>query len=138
MLCSAFENGEAPYKRSYYNHPCTKWSRGSLANYEWLLDHAYELYEEYFRRYGKAHKSMDAIHWCDVNSHKLDLDRELGLTPFAQAMPDKYKNDDAVQAYRDYYIGEKLGFAKWTNSNWVKPNWLSNALALIDYKEEGR
>jgi hypothetical protein len=41
MLCSAFENGEAPYKRSYYNHPCTKWARESQANYEWLLAHAY-------------------------------------------------------------------------------------------------
>jgi hypothetical protein len=25
------------------------------------------------------------------------------LTPFAQAMPDEYKDDDAVKAYRAYY-----------------------------------
>ena len=113
MLCSAFENGGAPYKRSYYNHPCTKWARESQANYEWLLVHAYSLCEEYFLRYGKVHKSLDAIDWCDNNSHKLGLDQRLGLTPFAQAMPDEYKNDDAVQAYRDYYNGEKAYFAKW-------------------------
>ena len=25
------------------------------------------------------------------------------LTPFAQAMPDEYKDDDVVKAYRSYY-----------------------------------
>jgi hypothetical protein len=107
MLCSAFENGEAPYKRSYYNHPCTKWVRESQANYEWLLTHAYGLCEEYFLRYGKI--------------HKLGLDQELGLTPFAQAMPDEYKNDDVVQAYRNYYNGEKAYFAKWKSQ--LVPDW---------------
>ena len=121
MLCSAFESGEAPYKRSYYNHPCTKWVRESQTNYEWLLTHAYGLCEEYFLRYGKIHKSLDAIDWCDNNSHKLGLDQELGLTPFAQAMPDEYKNDDVTQAYRDYYNGEKSYFAKWAYSS--APRW---------------
>ena len=68
MLCSAFKNGEAPYKRSYYNHPCTKWARESQVNYEWLLTHAYELCEEYLLRYGKIHKPLDAIDWCDNTS----------------------------------------------------------------------
>ena len=121
MLCSAFENGEAPYKRSYYNHPCTKWVRESQVNYEWLLTHAYEMCDEYHNRYGKIHKSLDAIDWCDNNSYKLGLDQELGLTPFVQAMPDKYKNDDAVQAYRAYYNGEKSYFAKWSNQ--LIPDW---------------
>lgn len=120
MLCSAFENGEAPYKRSFYNHPCTKWARESQANYEWLLTHAYELCEEYFNRYGKIHKSLDAIDWCDNNYHKLNLPN-VGLTTFAQAMPDEYKNDNAVKAYRDYYNGEKSYFAKWTNQ--LVPDW---------------
>jgi len=113
MLCSAFENGEAPYRRAYYNHPCTKWARESKANYEWLLAHAYELCDEYFLRYGKIHKSLDVIDWCDNHSHELNLP-DIGLTTFAQAMPDEYKNDDVVQAYRDYYNGEKAYFAKWT------------------------
>ena len=120
MLCSAFENGEAPYKRSFYNHPCTKWARESQANYESLLTHAYELCEEYFNRYGKIHKSLDAIDWCDNNYHKLNLPN-VGLTTFAQAMPDEYKNDNAVKAYRDYYNGEKSYFAKWTNQ--LVPDW---------------
>jgi hypothetical protein len=120
MLCSAFESGEAPYKRSYYNHPCTKWARESQANYEWLLTHAYELCEEYLLRYGKIHKSLDAIDWCDNHSHELDLP-DVGLTPFAQAMPEEYKNDDVVQAYRNYYNGEKSYFAKWKSK--LVPEW---------------
>ena len=113
MLCSAFENGEAPYRRAYYNHPCTKWARESQANYEWLLVHAYELCEEYFHRYGKIHKSLDAIDWCDNNSHNLNLP-DIGLTPFAQAMPEEYKDNNPVRAYRAYYNGETAYFAKWS------------------------
>jgi hypothetical protein len=47
-----------------------------------------------------------------------------GLTEFAQAMPDEYKvPGDAVLAYRQFYLGEKMGFAKWTRRDlpyWVK------------------
>lgn len=43
------------------------------------------------------------------------------LTPFAQAMPDQYKDADAVKAYRAYYIGEKKAFAKWKAGN--TPKW---------------
>ena len=120
MLCASFEQGTAPYKRTHYNHPCTKWIRKSQANYEWLLTHAYSLCEEYLSRYGKIHKSLDAIDWCDNHYHELNLP-DIGLTPFAQAMPDKYKNDDAVQAYKDYYNGEKAYMAEWKNN--LIPEW---------------
>ena len=36
-----------------------------------------------------------------------------GFTPPPQCMPDEYKGDDTVVAYRKYYMGEKAGFAKW-------------------------
>ena len=102
MLCAVFPKGDAPYKRAFYNHPCTKWARESEENYEWLLSHAYAMCQEYTRRYGKVHKSLEAIHWCGCNYHKLDLPR-IGLTKFAQAMPDEYKNECSVTAYRSYY-----------------------------------
>jgi hypothetical protein len=44
-------------------------------------------------------------------------------------MPDKYKCDDTVTAYRNYYIGEKAYFAKWTRSKIHKgkpPKWFSD------------
>ena len=112
MLCAVYDNGTAPYKRAFYNHPCTIWARETEQNYEWLLNHAYAMCQEYTRRYGKVHKSIYAIEWCGKNYHKLSLPRT-GLTPFAQAMPEEYKNDCAVTAYRAYYNGEKAGFATW-------------------------
>ena len=45
----------------------------------------------------------------------------IGLTPFAQAMPEQYKDLDVVVAYRNYYIGEKNKFAVWKHS--PKPTW---------------
>ena len=81
---------EPHHTKSFYNHPCTIWARESQENYEWLLDHAYAMCQEYTRRYGKVHKSIHAIEWCGKNYHKLSLPRT-GLTPFAQAMPEEYK-----------------------------------------------
>tara|TARA_R110000737_G_C14249644_1_gene426385 strand:+ start:360 stop:569 length:210 start_codon:yes stop_codon:yes gene_type:complete len=43
---------------------------------------------------------------------------EIGLTPFAQAMPDEYKREDVVEAYRAYYMGDKAAIAEW---NWGTP-----------------
>ena len=123
MLCSAYPDGDAPYKRAFYNHPCTKWSRASIQNYDWLLDHAVGLLNEYNDRYAKTHKSESVIGWCDKYSRTLNLP-DIGLTNFAQAMPEEYKNDCAVKAYRDYYNGEKAHFAKW-NHQWNRqaPEW---------------
>ena len=118
LLCSAHEN--APYKRTHYNHPSAVWTRSSLSNYKWLLAHAYALADEYKARYGKEHKCVEVLDWCrDTNPMILDL----GLTPFAQAMPDQYKNDDPVVAYRNYYIHEKVKIAKWKHGN--VPSWFT-------------
>tara|TARA_R110001583_G_scaffold86000_1_gene225126 strand:+ start:997 stop:1464 length:468 start_codon:yes stop_codon:yes gene_type:complete len=120
MLCSAYDNGTAPYKRAYYNHPCTIWARESQENYEWLLTHAYSMCQEYTRRYGKVHKSIRVIEWCGKNYIKLELPQK-GLTKFAQAMPEQYKNKCTVTAYRSYYNGEKARFATWKKRE--TPKW---------------
>jgi len=47
----------------------------------------------------------------------------IGLTEFPQAMPEQYRvPGDPVQAYRNYYVGEKLPFARWTRRR--KPFWI--------------
>ena len=124
MLCSAYPNGDAPYKRAFYNHPCTIWARESQENYEWLLTHAYAMCQEYTRRYGKVHKSIDASEWCQKNYINLRLPQK-GLTNFAQAMQKQYKNKCSVTAYRSYYNGEKAGFATWKKRK--TPNWFAKA-----------
>lgn len=124
LLCSAFENGTAPYKRTHYNHPCAKWARELAGNYLWLVQHGLALCVEYQYRYNKEHKCKSVIQWCFDNMHliKFQKDDYYRVTPFPQAMPDKYKNIDAVKAYRAYYNGEKLKFAKYTKRE--KPEWV--------------
>jgi len=121
MLCAPFPAGEAPYKRTHYNHPCTQWCRASKENYTWLLNHANALAAEYTYRYGKTHKSQQVIEWCNRHKGQLSFSRRI-LTPFALAMPEQYKVASAVDSYRNYYINEKLGFAKW-NKRRNKPTW---------------
>ena len=76
--------------------------------------------QEYTRRYGKVHKSIRVIEWCGKNYIKLELPQK-GLTKFAQAMPEQYKNKCTVTAYRSYYNGEKARFATWKKRE--TPKW---------------
>jgi hypothetical protein len=113
LLCSQFPKGEAPYSRTHVNHPCSQWARESKQNYEWLLLYTEEMFKEYTKRYGgKIHKSQRVMYWCRDNHPRLMLPNK-GLTPFAQAMPEQYRDKDPVKAYRNYYLSEKRHIAKW-------------------------
>jgi len=120
MLCSAFPLGVGPYKHAHKNHPCTIWSRTTVANYEWLLTHGQAMCIEYQERYNKVHKTAEVLNWLDKNKPRA-LPFE-GLTPFPQAMPEQYKGSDAVEAYRKYYIFDKTRFAYWKDPNTI-PEW---------------
>lgn len=120
LTCSTANlNGlTSPYKTTHKNHPCSIWVRSSVDNWLWTIEHGLELCYEYTRRYGKRHKSQDVIQWCFDNPPELP---SIGLTPFAQAMPDEYRQSDAVEAYRAYYRGAKAEIATWKYSE--KPYW---------------
>ena len=109
------------YKLTHKNHPCTIWARESLSNYNWLVRLTRLLNYEYRYRYDKDvnHKSYDLVKTLPIP----DLP-DIGLTPFAQAIPEQYKNKNAVKAYRDYYINEKSSFLTWTKRK--KPKWINN------------
>lgn len=119
MLCAQFPKGEAPYRKTHYNHPCSVWTRASVKNYEWLISYTREMFKEYSKRYGRIHKSEQVLDWCEKNYKSLDLPN-IEMTPFAQAMPDKYKDSDPVKAYRNYYMGDKRHIAKWKTQ---VPDW---------------
>jgi len=116
---------EMLYKASFVGHPCTQWVMENNKNYYWLVEHAYELCKEYTRRYGKVHKSEDMISFIRYRK-PVNIPISDSITPFAQAMPDQYKREDAVEAYRAYYLGEKTGFAEWKNAE--TPSWYEEAL----------
>ena len=113
------ENKPVLYKPCFHNHPCTIWARSSKSNYYWLANHTYELTNEYTSRYGKIHKATGMAQWFTKNAPS-NLPNTI-CTDFAQAMPEQYKNVDAVTAYRAYYLGEKTKFAKWKLGN--VPEW---------------
>jgi len=121
LLCGVhwMTGREAPYKLTHKNHPCSKWARESLSNYDWLAQHACELCNEYTRRYGRVHKSQETIVWCYDNLPDIHNN---GLTEFYLAMPDDCKiKGDPVQSYRKYYKKYKNHIAKWNHSE--KPEW---------------
>lgn len=108
-----------PFGNAHPNHPCTKWVGDSKINYAWLLNHAYGLLLEYQDRFRKKHATSTAIYWMG------DMDRFIPWgkdTEFVQAMPEQYKQNCPVEAYRAYYQGEKKSFAKWERGT-PKPHW---------------
>lgn len=108
------------YSASHMNHPCGVWTRESDSNYRWLFRLFQETSAEYTHRYGKIHKT-----WTDVSSFLSRPPRNIAagdLTQFPQAMGDEFKvQDDPITAYRNYYLGPKAAFAKWTNR--PAPDW---------------
>ena len=106
-----------PYRGGYKHHPCTVWAGDSRANFQWLARHAQALLTEYSNRFDKVHACNGPIH---IMSCKDYIIPEGGLMHFAQAMPDEYKDNDAVKAYRAYYHSKQ--FAKWEKGT-PAPDW---------------
>lgn len=110
------------YKSTHAKHPCTIWTGQCFENWQYTLNLADALYKEYQYRYNKPDKHLRALEIIEyLKTYNIDLPKSI-MTPFALAMPDKYKNNNAILAYRQYYIGEKSHLFKWTKRN--KPEWV--------------
>jgi hypothetical protein len=125
MLCTALNKKGfiTPYKSTHQKHPCVLWVEASYDNFTWLKDLALALNDEYRFRFEKQtdHKSIGVL--AEISGYRYE---SRGITEFAQAMPDKYKvPGSAVEAYRKFYLGEKLRFARWTKRS--VPAWARNA-----------
>jgi len=119
-----FENYDKIYKSAYPNHPMTKWVGDTRNNFRWALENAVFISQEYYKRFKKIHKSSEVINniydakymedipmmWVRPSYH---LPKYTGITTPPQCMPDEYKDDNYVTAYRKYYQGAKSYFAKW-------------------------
>lgn len=134
MLCSCkrildpdSEVNAQLYKIAHKNHPVTVWCRKSKANFLWTIQLIEELHIEWKFRYGhpdtKFHKAYLVALILKANIPDDDKFESIGLTPFALAMPDEYKSDDAVESYRNYYMSpQKQQIASW-NKKREKPEW---------------
>ena len=105
--------GKYGYKKlSNPNHPMAKWVRESKWNYTFTIKLSIYLGFEYTYRYSKYHSCESHILWLSSNFPVFNC---VTRTSIPQCMPDQYKViDDPVKAYQNYYIGDKMGFAKWT------------------------
>jgi hypothetical protein len=135
MLCTAkrivdpedAETMSELYRIAHKNHPVTIWCRKSRENFVWVLDLIDELHTEWRFRYGhpdtKFHKSYLVALQLREKIPAEDMFDEVGLTPFALAMPDEYKCDNPIEAYRNYYMSpEKQKIASWKKKR-AKPDW---------------
>ena len=120
MLCFAHYSvgNQPPYKNSkqHFNHPSSKWIRESIEHYKWVLEHGLEICFEFEERYGKAHATKAVLVWLMNNIPNLPNN---GFTPPPQCMPEQYKKKDTIEAYRNFYINDKI---KVKNLSWKKLN----------------
>ena len=123
LLCGPFhlQGISAPYKLTHQNHPCALFCRASLENYLWVFAYAEALALEFQFRRGKVHKTSEVLSWVSENRNRLAFPLE-GRTPFALAMPEQYREGNAVSAYRNYYKGEKQHLFQWTGRE--GPPWI--------------
>jgi len=129
MLCTAYQRHyglkDDLYKPAYPHHPMTKWVGNTLGNYFFTMKLFNHLLDEYNYRYNKWHKSSRInlllngkyIKWHNMTG-------EFTTPPLC--MPDEYKLDDYIQSYKNYYIGEKMYFAKYNYSE--TPHWLKGVI----------
>ncbi len=116
-----YVNTPGIYKPAYENHPMTLWVNTHKNKYLWLCEHGLALCKEYTKRYGKVHKSEELIQLLH-NLCKSFFTFGGGecnskfITPPPLCMPDEFKQDDFVKAYRKYYV-HKL--ASWK----IPPRW---------------
>lgn len=116
------------YRISHKNHPVTIWIRTSLENYMWTLDMIDAMHDEWKYRYDHSdtmyHNSYIIAQYLRTYAPSADKFPKKGLTPFAQAMPEKYKSYDPVEAYRLYYQSpDKQKFASWKKRS--PPEWFN-------------
>jgi hypothetical protein len=117
MLCTAHHvlgsSVNIPYKAAHINHPSTMWVRENSSHYDWLYKHMIALGLQYTHRYGKTHMSITK---CleELRTHPDNIPNENFKQP-PQCMPDEYKDKCSIQAYWNYYIGEKHSVANKKN-----------------------
>ena len=111
------------YKPAYKNHPMTVWVRENNANMTWALLHGLHIGSEYKYRYGKDHKSTSTLQCIADYMFNGDFDEDYRehTTP-PQCMPDQFKCDDYVEAYRNYYRTDKAHILQWTGR--PVPEWI--------------
>ena len=96
---------KAPYRSFNPKHPSCLWAAESVDNYMNLAIHCQAMIDEYQHRFGKTHKCEAVLHtlveMCDPDLFPTDEP-----TPLRLAMPDEFRSDNPVIAYRKFYASK--------------------------------
>lgn len=132
---------DAPFRKNIYErgyksiknkkHPSAIWVRDSVEHYSWLCKLGKYLCDEYRYRFGvtKKHSCEEHILWLSKNIPIGFLSNGWKQPP--QAMPDEYKQEDSVAAYKAYYLGPKKRLLKYTKREipfWILQDGLNRVL----------
>ena len=119
------------YKAGWLKHPSTIWLLESAYNYKWLYNHMMALGDEFTKRYGKKHLTIEKMKDVLSNPPKnIPLNR-IATEP-KPAMPDECKVDgDSVASYRKYYLMKKRSFATWKAPSKM-PEWYQQGVLKYD------
>ena len=128
------------YKAAYVNHPCSKWVRDTMANYNFGWRLLSSMVDEYEYRFDKLHATkalVDRLSPVPTYTKLTTFETDHPL-----CMPDEYQyfsiDDDplVIESYRAYYIGKlrkwaKSGKTDITYTNREVPAWLQLEVSLM-------
>lgn len=108
------------YKATHINHPSAIWARQCLENYNWLYELFFWTSYEFEYRWGKKHATYEKLaEMLGVPPNNIP---SIGyMVPVPQAMDEKYKLNNSLDAYRNYYIYGKSHLTQWTRRG--VPDW---------------
>lgn len=128
ILCTALNElgHKTPYKSFNPKHPCCLWAM-KVGNWIYLHGYTDVLLQEFEYRFEKKHKCQELLSrefhhefvysllgtdvektTRSIKDSSMTYVKQVFYDKLPQCMPDKYKQNDTVQAYRNYYVGEKL------------------------------
>ena len=115
--------------KGFAHHPCSKWQYEDPANVAWVIMHAFGLAAAYTERYGRNHGVLNGLFQIAQlfeEKHGMPSEQFKHHTPFALAMPDRFKDEnDRVGSYRRY-VNEAKGYAVWRYTE--PPSWWDDEL----------
>ena len=124
MLCTAhryYGNENVPYKTAHLNHPSSIWVRENTHHYYWLYEHMLALGNEYTKRYGKRHLTITKCAEPLIRHPEGMPTIEYKQPP--QCMPDEFKEECSVSAYRHFYNVDKRRSFKCVWTDREEPQW---------------
>ena len=112
------------YKTSHLNHPCSVWVRKDINNYRTLAKITAEYIKEYEFRFNKKHKcSFIKLPFLKQNfTVKYDL---------PQCLPDEFKQNDTVLAYRAYYVNKLKEWRIRQDKRQIIANWTKRNMPVF-------